>query len=355
MSLINDALRAADRERASKSSPKKGPAPIVEGFLPYASSVPAPRQRSRTTLVIASGLAIVVLASIGWMMWSGRAEAPKTAPIILPPPVTMAQNPPATESPAPDSTTSAIAASDQPNAAAPERSSALAIREQVQRPVRSVAQTPSPQPQAGAERVVDLTAQLPAAPRIDYEAQATTLFNAGDFTGAKEKFVAATRQAPTARTWTNYGVTLQRLGDLNGAVAAYQSAIGMDSNYLEAWLYQARVALELGDVARAIPLLQRARSIDPRNPEVNVELARLEYGAANYGEARRFAEEALRTDATNVRANWYVAVASDQLKDTDAAVRGYSAYLQYAGEARTDQSQFIGWARERLAVLRGKP
>lgn len=355
MSLINDALRAADRERASKSSTTKGPAPIVEGFLPYASSVPAPRQRSRTPLVIASSLAIVVLASIGWMMYSGSSEAPKVAPIILPPPVTMAQNPPATESPAPDSTVSTLSPTDQPSATAPERAAPSAIREQGQRPARDVAQPSAQQPQTGRERVVDLTAQLPVTPRIDYEAQATTLFNAGDFAGAKEKFIAATRQAPTARTWTNYGVTLQRLGDLNGAVAAYQSAIGMDSNYLEAWLYQARVALELGDATRATPLLQRARSIDPRNSEVNVELARLEYGAANYGEARRFAEEALRTDAANVRANWYVAVSSDQLKDTDAAVRGYSAYLQYAGDARTDQSQFIGWARERLAVLRSKP
>jgi tetratricopeptide (TPR) repeat protein len=154
--------------------------------------------------------------------------------------------------------------------------------------------------------------------------------------------------------WTNYGVTLQRLGDLTGAVAAYRSAIGIDPNYLEAWLYQGRVAAEQGELARAIPLLQRALAINPLNADANVELARLEYEAQNWTEARRFAEAALRGDATNIRAYWYLAVASDPIKAVDDAIRGYSGYLKYVGDT-PDQTTYVGWARTRLAELGRKP
>jgi tetratricopeptide (TPR) repeat protein len=191
-------------------------------------------------------------------------------------------------------------------------------------------------------------------PRIDYEAKATALFNAGDLDGARENFELATRFAPTARAWTNYGVTLQRLGDYPGASSAYRAAVGVDANYLEAWLYQARLASEMKDAAKAVPLLQRALAINPHSPDVNIELARLEADAKNWTETRKFAEEAIRSDPTNARGQWYFAVASDQLKDGDAAIRGYTAYLQYVGAAERDQAQFVGWARTRLAELRGK-
>jgi tetratricopeptide (TPR) repeat protein len=203
-----------------------------------------------------------------------------------------------------------------------------------------------PQPIKGEPRIV--------TPRVDYEAQATALFEAGDLVGARDKFELATKLAPNARAWTNYGVTLQRLGDFAAAGAAYRTAIGLDANYLEAWLYQGRLAVEQGDIGKAIPLFQRALAINPRNADVNVELARLEYEAGNWTEARRFAEAALRGDATNVRAHWYLGVASDPLKDADSAIRGYAGYLQYVGDA-PDQATFIGWARTRLAALRAKP
>jgi len=193
------------------------------------------------------------------------------------------------------------------------------------------------------------------ASRVDYEAKATALFNSGDLEGARQNFELATRYAPTARAWTNYGVTLQRLGDYAGAAAAYRAAVGVDANYLEAWLYQARLASEMKDVAKAIPLLQRALAINPRNADANIEMARLESDAKNWTETRKFAEEAVRSDPTNARAQWYFAVASDQLKDNDAAIRGYTAYLQYVAAGERDQEQFVGWARTRLAELRGRP
>lgn len=371
MSLISDALKTAQRERSGQAQAAKGQQPLIDGFFPYVSSTP-PRSGSRLVPILAiSGGAVVLLSVVGWLTLSTftKSSSKTQPPIILPPP-SVAQAPVARDSVvarAPEAQTtpevetaaanSAAAGNGTRAADAPRRTSAPDSRIPVRTaevrssrtdttvvPTREVVSTaPSP------------VRADPATSRVDYESQATALFNAGDLTGARDRFLLATRFAPTARAWTNYGVTLQKLGDFGGASAAYQSAIGVDANYLEAWLYQGRLAVELGDVAKAIPMFQRARAINPRHADVNVELARLESEAKNWTETRRFAAEAVRADPSNARAHWYLAVATDQLKDFEVAVREYAAYLQTVGAAEREQAQFVGWARQRLVELRGKP
>jgi Flp pilus assembly protein TadD len=361
VSLIHDAMKTAQRERAGRSQSDKSSAPLVEGFFPYVANS-STRSGSRRALIIAfSAAAVVLLAITGWLMWPKDSATRSThPPIILPPPLTVSKTPPATDTaiarvvdsqvtaePAQAVTSPPVGATDasvsRPNFHRSERDN---VRQ------ATLDTSAATRPDEQRDSIVEPKRIIPT--RVDYEAEATVLFNAGDLSGAREKFALATRLAPNARAWTNYGVTLQRLGDLTGAAAAYQSAIGVDANYLEAWLYQGRLAAEQGDPARAVPLFQRARAINPRNADVNVELARLEADSKNWAEARRFAEEALRGDPTNIRAYWYLAIASDPLKDVDASIRGYSGYLQYVGDT-PDQAQFIGWARTRLAELRGKP
>jgi Flp pilus assembly protein TadD len=318
---------------------------------------------------VVSIAAIGLLAVVGWFTLpalTGSRAAKVKAPIVLPPRV--ATVPPKKDSvaerpdsqgnlPGPVVDPAASSATDvKPGPSSrivPGRGrSAAPIRSADSRSTRTdttIVRSAQAAPLAQAPR-----SESPSA-RIDYEGQATALFNAGDLVGARDRFLLATRFAPTARAWTNYGVTLQRLGDVTGAGAAYQSAIGMDANYLEAWLYQGRLAVELGEVARAVPLFQRARSINPRHSEVNVELARLESEAQNWSETRRFSEDAVRADPSNARAHWYLAIASDQLKDFEVAAREYAAYLQTVGAAERDQARFVGYARQRLTDLKGKP
>ena len=360
MSLLHDAIKAKQKERAARGSSEGNQPLAMEGFLPYVSGSPV-RDRSRRGPMIVGGVAaLVLIAFTVWLAWPKRSSPPTQvrAPIILPPPVMVSQQPKTVSPPRPNADTLLSQPAEQIPAALPNVPRA-----------GSTAQSQEPQPTAQREIVAasqNASAAVtegresprveptPVRPSVDYEAQATLLFNAGDLAGARDKFVLATRFAPSARVWTNYGVTLQRLGDLSGAIAAYRSAVGIDGNYLEAWLYQGRVAAEQGELTRAVPLFQRALAINPRNAEANVELARLEYESQNWTQARRFAEAALRGDATSVRAYWYLAVASDPLKDTEAAIRGYTGYLRFVGDA-ADQAKFIGWARTRLEELRGKP
>lgn len=370
MSLISDALKTAQRERASQAKAAKGSQPVSEGFFPYVSSAPTRARSKRTPIIVVSSVVAVIIIGTAWLMRSALIKPPSVTkpPIILPPPVTVTQAPkvPDTAAVAAATRDPATATSDAPSnnatndaptpiSKSPGRTSSS--RSRAQGVVVAATLTDSGArvvESAPAARAPTSSGAVQSA-RVDYEAEATALFNAGDLAGARDRFQLATRFAPTARAWTNYGVTLQRLGDFAGAASAYQAAIGVDANYLEAWLYQGRLAADRGDIANAVPLFQRARAINPRSAEVNVELARLEYDSGNFTEAKRFAEEAARSDPANTRANWYIGVASDTLKDAASAIRGFTAYLQYIGAAERDQAQFVGWARQRLAALRGKP
>jgi Flp pilus assembly protein TadD len=366
VSLISDALKMAQRERNDRGQSANEPQPLIDGFFPYVSSAPTKKVSRRGLFIAISGATLLVLGVVGFLLWptlTGSRNPQPKSPIVLPPRVAGVTKPLTTDTATRRVVDSQVVPTDAPVGRpavvqdvpqAPRRATAP------ENPVTIRAAEPAPPRRDSAvARAIETvertpTRAQPAVPRVDYEAQAAAAFNAGDLVTAREQFQLATRFAPTARAWTNYGVTLQRLGDLGGAAAAYQSAIGVDANYLEAWLYQGRLAVQMGDVAKAIPLFQRARAINPRHAEVNVELARLESEVKNWSETRRFAAEAVRSDPTNARAQWYLAVSSDQLKDPDTAIRAYTAYLQTVGAAEREQSQFVGWARQRLAELRGK-
>ena len=362
MSLLHDAIKAKQRERAARPQPESQQ-PVLEGFLPYVSTSSTRAGSNRAQIAVIAAAAVVLVVTSAWLAWPRDRKSTRTGrpPIILPPPVTVSQGRPVVDSPKSSPVETPVAPTNAQTPAAVAVDSRVPSLPTANGPQRAAPEETAARPRAASADVIERTVAtaesepIPIrAPTVDYEAQATLLFNAGDLAGARDKFERATRVAPSARVWTNYGVTLHRLGDLRGASAAYRSAIGMDASYLEAWLYQGRIAAEQGETGRAIPLFQRALAINPLNADVNVELARLEYEARNWTESRRFAEMALRGDATSIRANWYLGVASDTLKDVEAAIRGYSGFLRYVGDA-PDQAQFVGWARTRLAELRGKP
>src|SRR5688572_21863758 len=90
MSLISDALKTAQRERAGREKSGKTQPPPVDGFFPYVSSNP-PRRRTRVLPILALSIAgIMLLGVAGWvaLMKPKPVTASKNpAPIVLPPQV----------------------------------------------------------------------------------------------------------------------------------------------------------------------------------------------------------------------------------------------------------------------------
>ena len=205
------------------------------------------------------------------------------------------------------------------------------------------------------------SAALPSAPdrrnvsRRNFETEAIAAYNAGDYPTARARFDTAVRVAPTASVWTNYGVTLEKLGDPQGAARAYRSAMGIDPNYFNAWLYLARVYNLLGDVTQAVPLFNRALAIEPNNSDVNADLAELEFKAGAFTDAKRYADVAARSNPSNARAQYYLALSADTLKDAAVARRAFENYLQAMAGQEKENAPSVGYARIRLEALKGKP
>jgi Tfp pilus assembly protein PilF len=406
VSLIINALRIKGREDPASigSGSDFAGKPLLDGFFPYVSGSRS-RTRSRFLNVLLLSTAVVALLGVGiWFAIPtlnrafelGRASSLKATPprAVSPSPQISLESsaPPASHSlppvsvataPVPDSPARSVSGqhssvgsggsgvrasvhrqSSSPTAglshsradAAPKLPlKALADASPV---VRSVDPTSSLRDTAvvqSNQAMAPLPVPARSAPTIrrNYEVEATSLFNSGDYEGARAKFVLATRTAPTASAWTNYGVTLERLGEMGSAAAAYRSAFGIDPNYLPAWLYLGRLYARKGDLDKATASFQRALQIEPENADVNTELAQLEWNSHNAVETRRFARVATASDSTNFRAHWFLAIASDALNDAPTARSEFSAYLRMVDPAGRENVDAVGWARERLQVLRG--
>jgi len=366
MSLISDALKTAQRERSGQSPLGSGGQPLLEGFFPYVStSTPAGRSAlTRIALISISGL--VILGAAGWFavptirraMSARSARASSVAPRPLPGPTAPAAvtktAPPVVAEPAvvivrePDP---APPAGGQTRTPASGEAKAVVTVADVGTAHRdtAIAQPSVALPSAPERRGLG----SPSAARPNLESDAVAAFNAGDFVTARARFAVAVRAAPTASGWTNYGVTLEKAGDPRAATRAYRSAIGIDPTYFNAWLYLARVYNLLGDVTQAVPLFNRALALEPKNSDVNADLAELEFKAGAFSDARRYADVAARSNPANARAHYYLALSADTLKDRDLARRAFEDYLRTIAGQEMDNLPAIGYARIRLQALKG--
>jgi Tfp pilus assembly protein PilF len=368
MSLISDALKTAQRERSGHAATDAGGQPLLDGFFPYVSTSSSDGRPRLGRVLVISGLSIVVLGAAAWFsmpllkkLLNGRAD--NAASIVLPPHRSTSVPPrPAVQMVQAADTQPTVVARDSSVPAA-KTAPAPTDRSSQERDTREPRRIVTAVRPATGERdtvIVDPPSALAAAPeprvvRPNYEAEAVGAFNSGDYPTARSRFELAIRVAPTASAWTNYGVTLEKLGQPQAAIRAYRSATAIDASYFNAWLYLARVYNVLGDAARAVPLFDRARELEPNNSDVNADLAELEYKSGAFVEARRFADVAARSNPANSRAQYYLALAADTLKDRGVARQAYESYLRTMSGQERENAASVGYARVRLQELRGKP
>jgi tetratricopeptide (TPR) repeat protein len=97
-------------------------------------------------------------------------------------------------------------------------------------------------------------------------------------------FELATRIHPAhARAWNNLGVARARLGDDAGARRAYEKALALEKDIQSAHLNLVALFLRAGDLQRAAWHLDRARHLDPRNPQIDRLADTLTQSASAHG------------------------------------------------------------------------
>jgi Flp pilus assembly protein TadD len=375
VSLINDALKTAQRERSGQSAAGPNGQPLLEGFFPYVSTSPSEGRSRLGRVALISSLAVIVLGTAAWLGAPSlkrlfRSGPDRPNPIVLPPRQVASIPPQITPAVVQAADTQR---SDAPRADTSNRATSASITHEFDQPphdvdrparrvepTRSVAVEPQTVTRARDTVIVEPSAAIASAPeprnvRPNYEAEAISAFIAGDYQTARSRFELAVRVAPTASAWTNYGVTLEKLGQPQAAIRAYRSATAVDAGYFNAWLYLARVYNVIGDVAQAVPLFDRAREIEPGNTDVNADLAELEYKSGAFAEARRFADVATQSNPANARAQYYLALAADTLKDRTVARQAFESYLRAVAGQERDNVASVGYARVRLQQLRDRP
>ena len=76
MSLISDALKTAQRERANQAKAAKGAAPAGDGFFPYVSSAPPRARAKRMPIIVVSAVVGVIVIGTAWLMRSALVKPP---------------------------------------------------------------------------------------------------------------------------------------------------------------------------------------------------------------------------------------------------------------------------------------
>ncbi len=93
------------------------------------------------------------------------------------------------------------------------------------------------------------------------------------------------------------GLSFVRQARLDDATAAFERAMIFDPNYAPAYQWYGDMMFNsVGDFERALPLLRRARQLDPLSPVINVSLGEVYQGLGEFEEARALAEKVLERE-----------------------------------------------------------
>jgi len=86
--------------------------------------------------------------------------------------------------------------------------------------------------------------------------------------------------------YASIGMSLVRQGDITGGEAAYERAIALDPNYATTYHWYGDTLLNItNDLKTALPLLEKARELDPLSPVINMTLGEILTGLGRHEEA----------------------------------------------------------------------
>jgi arylsulfatase A-like enzyme/Tfp pilus assembly protein PilF len=130
-----------------------------------------------------------------------------------------------------------------------------------------------------------------------------SLLDAGRPSEAVRPLESAVAQSPTAApAWAYLAEAYRASGRLPEAADAVTRGLAHARDNPELLAMRGRLLLQQGDAASARTTLEKAKSLDPRDARVHVDLANLHRGAGDLVRGRAEAEEALRLDPKSAEA-----------------------------------------------------
>lgn len=354
MSLIADALKAAQKERARKAPPPRAP---QQGYFPFRFPTRSSGEPIVSPLVVGIGIATAAIALVALVLVFSPSRKPAMRPPVIAPipdsaPATMALETPGDTMGLGLLDTSEISPADgialetYEDEPLPRRvSRAPAVRgapvaergtdPPVSEPLPPIASAPPPA-RAGTETVgrLQITVEQPVR-----GSQGSGLFEQGlaaqrrgDFETAKNRYLQATYEQPrNLELWNNLGTAYRALRDLSGAEGAFRTATEIDRNFAPAWNNLGIVLAQQGRAQEAMTALQEAVRLDPANSGAKVNLAIQLHASGALADARRLLEAALRADPAMTEAHYELGRVLEKQNDRAGAIREYGLFLSTAG------------------------
>ncbi len=343
MSLIADALDAAQRERAKRSGVRQ--AALVETPSGFRNVAKRTRLGIPPELAIAlAGLAAVavVVAVVSIMTANSRSSVTPDPSTASAPPIPLPVQIPLTDTmPTIDSAASSTYDPTPVSGGAYER----AINEYEQQipdsrtfatraPGADAFDEPAPITPSSVKKEekgsfkITMQASAPAPAPNTFFQQGLAAQQRGDFTAARKLYIQADASRPKdAETLNNLGAAYRSLGDLKLAEETYRRALAADPRFAPAWSNLAVVLDAVGKRQDATAALQEALRLDPRNVSTKVNLAIQFTSLGIYPEARRLLEEALKDNNTLAEAHYTLGQVLERQGDRTQAIAEYRAFL----------------------------
>lgn len=375
MSLIADALKAAQKEKARRSTPLRT---TQETYFPFRIPERASGTPFFSPLVIGAGVAAAAIAVTVLVVVFSPARKPETRPPVVAPLPDSTQATLVLETPggANDSllTDSATYEPSEPSAAeefvaeepvpaprAPARPAPQPARSQ-----RASQDAPAPgdmlpsiggvaPPRTGSETggrlqiTVDRPITSTGASGSGLFEQGLAAQRRGDFETAKNRYLQASYENPrNPDIWNNLGTAYLALRDVSGAEAAFRQATEVDARFPAAWSNLGIVLAQQGRGSEAIVALQEAVRLDPANGGAKVNLAIQLHQSGALADARKLLEDALRADPALAEAHYELGRILEKQNDRAGAAREYRLFLSTAGNRFPQLQQLV---RGRLAAL----
>jgi Flp pilus assembly protein TadD len=370
MSLLQDALRRLEMERASPALVAAAPiapaTPVLTAPVRIAADSPRPRSALLVAAALfASGLAGAVLgaAKIQIVLPAAQAQVPvpmappASAPAPGPTPPIL---PNITELPPPPPAPTAGAPFGPPAPASTARTQPAAPTAAVPA-ARTAPKTSVPHPKPPGRRARSAASIRQAAARhaaaqrellSDFN-QGDEALAAGDWEGAEKKFRAVVGEQPQAvEGWNNLGVALLRQKKVAPAREAFDRAIGLSPGYPAALQNAGLLLLEEGQPQEAAELFRRAVVADPSAvaPRVNLAIALTRGGRVS--QALEVLSEARGRFGGDPDFLYHLGTTSERAGDTDQAAEAYRAFLAASHGARPAQEQAVRHRLEAWGMLR---
>jgi tetratricopeptide (TPR) repeat protein len=388
MSLINDALKEAQRERSGRANARRE-GPFVESIFPY----PDARKKAWPPILFIGGAAIVVAAGLvaGIVARNRlRASAPKTpAPIVKVAPTIPKSTPttvassgtvsststsatkappvPAVEqslsrpaakpailahAPAPRPATDRGAVASAPtsklraDSAAP--SAEAANRRAASAPTLPEAPTASRGDASGVRLVLDASGNGPADSlfRLAYAEQ---MKNNLDGAQALYEKAIATRHA-RAEAYNDYGVLLLARGNKTAATEMFRQALNRDDKNVEAWVNMGDSFNGMGYHAEAMSAYARANQLDPTRAAVKARISREYEAIGDTTSARRYLEEAVKGNPSDASAHYALGAYLQRMHDFPGAIREFQAFVDLS--PAQDGQEFVSEMRRHISALK---